>query len=937
VTHPDVKKAQNVKQLIRYLFAGSWFLLATSGVAAGTTIGVESLRCEFRTEPAGIDVPHPRLSWAFQASAVRNLFQQAYRLQVASTPGQLTNDQPNLWDTGKIASASSQNVPYGGRKIPSNTTVYWRVKVWDTAGHETDWSATASWHTGLLPEDWVALWIQDSKPHPRTEQEMFDDHAAPQFRREFMLEKPVAAAWLYVSGLGYYEASLNGKKVGDHVLDPGWTNYDKRILYNTFDVTRQLKEGRNCAGVVLGNGWFNPLPLRMWGRINLREALPTGAPMFIFQLEIAFTDGSRQRICSSQAWKAADGPILANNIYLGEKYDAGKVLNGWNTAGYDDNTWRSVTTVSPPAGVMQAQAHPPVKIREEIRPVKVWTDIKGRTLVDMGVNFGGIVRLRASGKRGDVIRMRYGELLYADSTLNVMTSVAGQLKGTYGQRDTAYQKDVFILSGTGSDTFQPTFTFHGFRYVEIKGYPGTLTADDITGLRLSADVDTAGVFTCSNPLFNAIQRATQNTFLSNLYSVQSDCPHRERFGYGGDMAATSEAMMYNFDMAAFYEKAVRDYADAARPNGGFTETSPFVGIADDGLGQGAGPVAWGTVHPLLLAQRMQYYGDTGLVREQYDAAVRWFRLLQDSAENFVLASCIGDHESLEPKSVALTTTAFFYQNATLMAKLACALKKRGDEQRFLRIAQEIKKAFMAKFGHPGTGMFDTHTQANQSIALAFNLVPEAEREKAIAVLLDEIVVKQKGHVATGMFGTKYMLDQLGYLHHARLACDMIGQKTFPGWGYMIEHGATSIWEHWAYSDNVYSHNHPMWGSVSEFFFKHILGIQAATDASAFDKITVAPQMDCGLQWAKGYYRAPAGTVSVWWQQKDNGYALQVDIPANTKAIIHLPAKSGMVFTEGGRPIASQYRVEVAADRQTLTLETGSGHYEFAGVQAGDRD
>ena len=489
----------------------------------------------------------------------------------------------------------------------------------------------------LDPSDWQARWIQRESDGAVLESEAFDDHPAPSFRTEFVIAKKVARARVYVSGLGYYELRLNGEKVGDHVLDPGWTTYSKRVLYSTYDVTDQLKQGRNAIGIMLGNGWFNLLPLAMGGRIKMRDFLTIGEPRAIVQLAVEFQDGSSQIIASDETWRVGDGPIIRNGEYLGEVYDARREQTGWDEPGFDDSSWASAIVASEPKlGPLCAQTAPPIRVTRILKPKKITEPKPGVFIFDFGQNFAGWACLHVQGPAGTRVRLRFGELLYPDGTLNGMTSVFGQNKSGgkdyvydgIGKPKTAFQIDEYVLKGQGTEEFNPHFTFQGFRYVEITGFPGKPNMHSLTGLRLNANVATVGSFKCSNPLFNQIQDMVLWTELSNLFSVQSDCPHREKLGYGGDIVASSEMAMLNFDMCRFYTKSAQDLADAARPNGGFTETSPYVGIHDEGLGGDSGPIGWGTAEPLLLCQLRQYYGEQRPMAAQYAATKKWIRFLQ---------------------------------------------------------------------------------------------------------------------------------------------------------------------------------------------------------------------------------------------------------------------------------------------------------------------
>ena len=911
--------------------AGSVF----AGQGAG--LKVDGLKCEYRVNPLGLDTPQPRLSWLLD-SRERGQRQTAYRVLAATTPDLLSKGKGDLWDSGKVASGESVQVVYGGQPLRSGQRVHWKVRAWDREGRPSGYSPASWWEMGLLaPADWRAAWITRKRDEPLSEGKMFEDDPAPLFRKEFLVGKKISRARVYVSGLGYYELHLNGQRVGDQVLDPGWTTYSKRVLYSTYDVTDQLKRGQNALGVMLGNGWFNPLPLRLWGHINPREHLTVGEPRVIAQLVAEFSDGTSQTIVTDESWKVRNGPILRNSVYLGEVYDARKEQAGWDRPGFDDSGWPQAVGAPEPLGSLRAQSAPAIRVTRTLKPVKLTEPKPGVWIFDLGQNFAGWARLRVQGPAGTRVRLRYGELLYPDGTLNGMTAVCGQIKqggpdyryGGSGAPKTAWQMEEYILKGQGEEVYTPRFTFHGFRYVEVTGFPGKPTLSALEGLRLNSDVTPVGSFTCSNERFNRIQQMVLWTELSNLFSVESDCPHREKFGYGGDIVAAGEMAMLNFDMARFYGKAVDDLADAVRPNGGFTETAPFVGIADESLGEGAGPVGWGTAQPFLLWRLYQYYGDRRLLEENYELTKRWIALLQSRAQGGILDNGISDHESLAPKPRALTGTAFYYFNVRLFSNIARALGKEADAAQAESLAETIKTAFNRRFLQPGTGRYDTATQACQAFALYMGLVPAEEQQRALAVLVRDIEDTHAGHLSTGIFGTKFMLHALADSGRADVAFRIVNQSTFPGWGYMLEHGATTLWEHWEFSDNTYSHNHPMFGSVSEWFYKVLAGISAAPDAVGFDKIIIRPQAVGDLNWVKASHDSAHGKVVSEWTWAAGQFRLRVRVPVGATTTVFLPAKDGTPVTEGGKPFERATGVQLLRrETGSAVLAVGSGEYEF---------
>jgi alpha-L-rhamnosidase len=551
----------------------------------------------------------------------------------------------------------------------------------------------------------------------------------------------------------------------------------------------------------------------------------------------------------------------------------------------------------------------------------------------MGQNFAGWIRLRVRGEAGATVKLRFGELTYPDGTLNVMTSVAGQIKAGKENRDNAYpqlayQGDTYILSGRGDEVYTPRFTWHAFRYVEISGFPGKPGLDSLEGLRLSADVSQAGTFGCSHAPFNQIQEMVRWTFLSNLFSVQSDCPHRERFGYGGDIVPTCDAFLLNFDMATFYAKVVRDFADAARPNGGTTEIAPYNGIADAGFGDGTGPLGWQMAYPILLGKLYQYYGDRRLIEEHYPTVQKQLELVRSHAKDYIVTQCLGDHETIEERSVPLTTTAFFYHQAILASQFASLLNRRSEAQQYRELADNIRNAFVAKFFHADTGKLDIGVQACQAFGLHYDLVPPERRSDVLKVLVGE-VERHQGHLTTGIFGTRYLLETLSRNGQADVAYHIVNQEGFPGWRHMLERGATTLWEHWEFSDNTYSHNHPMFGSVSAWFFEDLGGIRPADDANGFDRIVVGPNIVRGLTSAEATYDSIRGPVASRWRVADGKLQMMVTVPPNAQATVRLPTSNPGKVLETGKPLSEAPGVQVqATESKAAVLHIGSGEYRF---------
>ena len=924
---------------------GPWLLSASA--CSEATIIPARLRCESAGNPLGIDTARPRLSWILE-STQRNQRQTAYQVQSASRPQLLLQDTPDLWDSGKVLSSESISIDYRGKQLSSGQRVYWRVRVWDRDARSSAYSQVSWWEMALLsPGDWEGTWISHDSELPERDQDFYGDHPAPIFRKEFQIGKPLKRARLYVSGLGYYEARLNGNRVGDRMLDPAWTTYSNRILYSTYDVTDQLVPGQNCLGAMLGNGWYNVLPMRMWGALNLRRFLTSGRPRLIAQLNLEFTDGTRQTVVTDESWKVSDGPVMRNSLYLGEVYDARKEQAGWDAAGFDDRIWGHSIPAGENLGRLAAQSQPPIRETARLKPVKLSHPGEGIAIFDMGQNMAGWVRLKVRGPAGTAVKLRFAELLHPDGTLNVMTTVCGQIKkpgmGGPGAPSVAEQSDTYILKGEALELYTPHFTYHGFRYVEVTGFPGEPALDAIEGVRLNTAVQEAGSFSCSNDLFNRIQVMARNTFPSNLMGVQTDCPARERFGYGDDIACAAETHLYNYDMASFYAKTVEDFADAARPNGALTLLAPWTGHAiggfdpgggnfadvEGGANAGTGAMSGIIAHPLLLDKLYQYYGDRRLLEEHYETARKSLEFIRSQADDPILTVGLGDWSSVAPTSQSLISTAFYYHHADIVARLAETLGRHDDMHNYTALRTQIKEAFIQRFLKPGTGQIDSHTQAAQAFALYYDLLPPGEKTAAIAVMVDDILIKHKGHLTTGIFGTKYLLEVLTSIGRADVAYTIVNQKTYPGWGFMLERGATTLWEDWNFSDSTYSHNHSMFGTVSGWFYSGLAGIQPAADAVGMDSILIRPQLVGDLSWVKASYDSIRGPIHSQWKRVGDRLEMTITVPVGTKALVHVPASDPGRVRESDSPIHHREDVRLVETHEGVVVYgVGSGTYRF---------
>jgi alpha-L-rhamnosidase len=908
-------------------------VVAVQGVGRAELVPVDLRSDGLGGQP--VTSSQPRLSWRVE-SAMRAQSQSAWQILVAGSAEVLAKDQGDLWDSGKQAATRSPFAGYGGQPLEPGKVYHWKVRCWDAADQPSAWSAPAVLEIApMTPADWSgARWIDDGRDNPTRDEDFYQPDPAPLLRQEFTLAKPVVRARLHVAGLGYVLSSLNGQRLADEVLDPPWTAFDQRILFRSHDVTAALKEGANCLGLSLGNGWYNPLPLRMWGHRNIRGSMVTGRPRVIACLVVEHPDGTRSTVTTGPGWKVAQGPTVRNSIFLGEERDARLEIPGWDKAGFDASAWQAARVSEAPLEPLKPILDmPPVRATETIRPVAVTSPAGDVHIVDFGTNFTGVPEIDLNVPAGNGIVLRYGEILNPDGTLNPLTSVCGQIKGMRkndqgveapiggpGAPAIAWQQDVYTARG-GKETYRPDFTFHAFRYMEITGLPEAPVLEAIRGIRLHSELPDAGSFSCSNELFNRIQKITRNTFLNNVVSVQSDCPHRERFGYGGDIAVTSEAYLMNFDMAGFYAKTVRDWADGARPDGNFTDTAPFVGVQYCGVG-------WAMAHPLLLEQLYQHYGDKGLIAEQLPAAIRWFDLEASKRKKGLVTYGLGDHEALKRIAGPVLTTPMFIDTARRMARLARVVGGENDAKRFEQMADESNAAWTKGFLDAPTGKVGGGSQSEQVMALGFGVVPEAARQAVFDRLVAELTAVPDGPaLTTGIFGTRFLLEELTRRGRHDLAFALADRKTFPSWGWMLENDATTLWETWKESDNTFSHNHPMFGSISAWFIRHLGGIQAAEDAVGFDRIVIRPRTGHGLEWVKSSHRGVRGLIESNWKINGSGKEFEIVIPPDSEALVELPVAKGEVVTESGKPLAEAGGVTVV-EGPVHRMKIGSGKYRF---------
>lgn len=868
------------------------FVLITGGVilAQENSSGPQApqnLRCEYLTDPTVVDALPPRLSWT-PVHGARGSAQSAFQIMVSKEPSVATGD---VWDSGKAAGAQFVLVPYAGKALESAQTYYWKVRYWDDSGAASPYSAVGSFSMGLLSRsDWKGKFIAGG-------------NAA---RKEFKVPGRVIRAKAFIAAAGYYELRINGVKIGGHVLDPANTPYAKRILYAGYDVTHFVRQGDNAVGVMLGEGWF-------------------ASRIALVQINIELEGGRTVEFHTDESWQAGQSPILEDSVYHGERYDARLEQAGWDKAGFSGAGWKTASPPEQPKAELSAQMMPPIRIIQDITPQKLTSPRPNVWVYDMGQNFSGWVRLRVRGPRGTTVRLRHSELLYDNGMLNVENLRS------------ARATDYYTLKGEGLETYEPRFTYHGFRYVEVTGYPGTLPMNAVTGRVVHSDVKPVGGFSSSKPVLNRIQHLVEWGITSNLHSIPTDCNQRdERMGWMADAHLYAESAMYNFDMAAFYTMWLRSIRDEQADDGSVPDTVPRARYA-----RGPADPAWGSAYPIILWYMWQQNGDRRLLEQHFDGIRKWSDFLWSKSESGVLSFVkFGDWVPVEKTPGNLVSTAYSFWSADIAAKVAAVLGKGAEEQAYRQRADEIKKAFHAKFYNSDLGVYGNGSQTSNLLPLYFDLVPQDQRGRVWGNLRHDLVYKWDSHLSTGILGTKYMLPFLTRNGAADLAYDIAVKTDYPSWGYMIENGATTLWELWQKKEgpSMNSHNHPMFGSIGGWFYTELAGISLLDKGEGYEKVRIRPGVTRDLDWASGNFESVRGAVASSWRRSDDGLHLDVTIPFASIAEIQIPKLHlrDAVLIEGGRLLmkdkAAQDKAEgVSAVRETdsaFVVQAGGGSYSF---------
>ncbi|MDD5350574.1 MAG: glycoside hydrolase family 78 protein [Chthoniobacteraceae bacterium] len=884
----------------------------------------DSLRCETLLNPLGLDLPRPRLSWILPSSDRRGVRQTAWQIQAAASAEQLAANQPDLWDSGRVESPDSVLIPYGGLRLASRARCFWKVRVWDETGAVSDWSETAQWEMGLLESsDWNAEWIGSPLTgSPNT------TLPAPYLRKEFTIDREVVRARLYVTARGLYEFSINGARVGEDVFTPGDTDYAKRIQYQVYDVTPLLRPGANAAGAVLGDGWYCGNMGWWHQRQNYGER-----PSLLAQMEVEFADGTRTVIASDATWKTAFGPILEADFLQGEIYDARREMPGWDCAGFDDAAWWKALVLADEGAKRVAMRGPAVRRQKELEPIPTTKD----PLFDLGQNMVGWVRVKVTAPAGSTLKIRYGEMLEKDG--RIYTANLRSARAT----------DYYTCKGGGEEVWEPRFTFHGFRYVELSGLPIGVTPVKVTGIVVHSDIAPTGQFECSDPLINQLQKNIQWGQRGNFVDIPTDCPQRdERLGWMGDAQVFIRTAAFNFNVAGFFTKWQNDIDDAQAPTGELPMVVPnpirslnFANPADGGP-------AWADAGVICPWTVYLCYGDAGILAEHYDSMRRFVESMKAGSIGLIRShpdtgrwGGFGDWLALDGggKTEGITPrdligTAFFAYCARLMNRIATVLGKPDDAAKYEALFQEIRAAYQARFITPG-GLLASGTQTACVLTLQFDLAPEALRPGILNALVRHI--EENGdRLATGFVGTSYLPHVLTRGGRLDVAYRLLHQKQWPSWLYAVTQGATTIWERWDgwteekgfQTTGMNSFNHYAYGAIGEWLYATVAGVDLDPERPGYRHAVVKPLPGGGLTWARASLATPYGELSSRWEIKDGMFQLDVVVPSNAAATVCVPAAEGEPVTEGGRPAAEAVEA-VGWKEGAAVFRVGSGHYRFA--------
>jgi len=892
------------------------FALLLLSMILNAQVKLQNLRTENLLNPIGLDVMTPRFSWQL-ASEKRNVMQTAYEVKVSTRSG--GSDQ---WSSGKVVSDQSVIVPYAGKELQSGKRYYWQVRVWDNTGKASAWSTPAFFQMALLNKsDWKAKWIQ-----PGYEESV--SRPSPLMRKEFSTTKQIQSAVAYITAHGMYEAHINGKRVGDAYLTPGWTDYKTRLQYQTYDVTSLIKSGANAIGVTLGNGWYRGY-IGFSGQNNFY-----GKDISVLlQLDITYADGTSASIVSDGSWKSSTGSIQSSEIYDGEIIDSRAEKTGWMLSGYNDSAWSGVKIETYTFDYLIATYNEPVKKHETFKPKRIFTTPKGEKVIDFGQNLVGWVVMKVNGKAGDKIVISHVEVL--DKEGNVYVENLREAKA----------QDVYILKG-GEETLEPHFTFHGFQFIQVEGYSGELTLDNFTAVALYSAMEKTGSFTSSNGLINQLQHNIEWGQRGNFLDVPTDCPQRdERLGWTGDAQAFSRTAAFNFGVNNFFSKWMKDLqSEQVEGNVPFVVPNVIGGWGNQMAGGSAG---WADAATIIPWNMYLAYGDKQILNQQYESMKAWVGFMKSNSTNDLWNKGFhfGDWLFYRPNDdndgrAAVTdkyliAQCFYAHSAQLVINAATVLGKTEDVRLYTILLQKIKDAFVKEYVTP-SGRLVSSTQTAYVLALNFDMLPESLRAQAAERLANN-VKDYNFHLTTGFLGTPYLCHVLGRYGYMDVAFKLLMQESYPSWLYPVKMGATTIWERWDglkpdstfQTPGMNSFNHYAYGAIGDWMYRVVAGLDTDIKGPGYKQITIKPNVGGGLTHASAILQTNYGTASSQWKIVGEKLLLDVVIPANTTAQVFIPATSANTVTESGKGLSSVKEIQqIGAEGDRVVVKVGSGSYHF---------
>jgi len=897
----------------------SLVIIGAAYVVSSAQVKVQNLLCENLSNPMGLDVTTPRFSWQL-VSDKRGTMQTAYEIVVSTNISPLRKTTNYTWSSGKVMSDSSVHVAYKGTPLQSGKKYYWMVRVWDSEGKPSGWSSLAHWQMALLNvSDWKAKWIETAGEEPAS-------RPSPLFRKQFSTSKKIMSAFAYITSHGLYEAQINGQRIGDAFLTPGWTSYNKRLQYQMYDVTNMLKAGNNAIGVTLASGWYRGY-IGFAGQNNYYGKTLA----LLMQVDITYSDGTKQSIITDDSWKTSYGAIQSSELYDGETIDAREEKTGWASAGYDDTKWNAVKLSTPASEALVATYNEPVTQHETFKAIHIFKTPAGEQVIDFGQNLVGWVVMKVKGNTGDKVKMWHAEVL--DKSGNFYTTNLRAAKA----------EDEYILKGGGEETFNPHFTFHGFRYIKIDGYPGEPKLEDFTAVTLYSNMTPTGTFSSSNAMINQLEHNIQWGQRGNFLDVPTDCPQRdERLGWTGDAQVFSRTAAFNMNVNNFFAKWLRD-VEADQSDAG---SVPFV--VPNVLGAGAsGSTGWADVATIVPWNMYLAYGDKNILATQYQSMKNWVGYMQSKSKNDLWNTGFhfGDWLFYRPDddndgraavtNKYLIAQCFYAHSIQLVINAATVLGNTADVATYTQLLQKVKAAFLNEYATPNGGLV-SGTQTAYVLALNFDMLPENLRQQAADRLANN-VKSYDNHLTTGFLGTPYLCHVLTRFGYDDVAYKLLLQESYPSWLYPVKMGATTIWERWDgikpdstfQTPGMNSFNHYSYGAIGDWMYRSVAGIDTYEDGVGYKHIKIMPHIGTGLTSASASLQTYYGQVSSGWKVESNSTIMDVEIPANTTATIFVPAANVKAITESGDALVSANNIQVSGnDKGYIVLKAGSGKYHF---------